>query len=58
MEDNLANIAKKENIVNLDPIKIDDSNNIYFLNININNDIINFSINDKEQLLPINLLKQ
>ena len=50
MEDNLANIAKKENIVifNLDPIKIDDSNNIYFLNININNDIINFSINDKE----------
>ena len=35
MEDNLANIAKKENIVNLDPIKIDDNNNIYFLNISI-----------------------
>ena len=58
MKDNLLYIPKKENIVNLAPIKIEDNNNNYFLNIDINNDIINFSINDKEQLLSINYIKK
>jgi hypothetical protein len=58
MKDNLIYIPKKENIVNLVPIKIEDNNNNYFLNIGINNDIINFSINDKEQLLSINYIKK
>ena len=57
MKDNLIYIPKTENIVNLAPIKIEDNNNNYFLNIGINNDIINFSINDKEQLLSINYIK-
>ena len=57
MKDNLIYIPKKENITNLAPIKIEINNNNYFLNIDINNDIINFSINDKEQLLSINYIK-
>jgi len=57
MKDNLISIPKKENIINLDPIKIEYNNNNYILNISINNDIINFSINDKEQLLSINYIK-
>ena len=57
MKDNLIYIPKKENIINLAPIKIEYNNNNYFLNIGINNDIINFSINDKEQLLSINYIK-
>ena len=58
MKDNLISFPNKENIVNLDPIKIEYNNNNYFLNIVINNDIINFSINDKEQLLSINYIKK
>ena len=57
MKDNLIYIPKKENIINLAPIKIEYNNNNYYLNISINNDIINFSINDKEKLLSINYIK-
>ena len=58
MKDNLISFPNKENIINLDPIKIEYNNNNYFLNIGINNDIINFSINDKQQLLSINYIKK
>ena len=57
MEENLINISKKENIINLEPIKIEQNNNIYVLNIAVNKDIIIFSINDIEQLLSINYIK-
>ena len=57
MEENLINISKKENIINLEPIKIEQNNNIYYLNIAVNKDIIIFSISDIEQLLSINYIK-
>ena len=57
MEENLINISKKENIINLEPIKIEQNNNIYYLNIAVNKDIIIFSINDIDQLLSINYIK-
>jgi len=57
MEENLSNISRKENIINLDPIKIEKNNNNYFLNIGVNKDKIVLSLKDKEQLLSINYIK-
>ena len=57
MEENLSNISRIENIINLDPIKIEKDNNNYYLNIGVNKDKIVLSLKDKEQLLSINYIK-
>ena len=57
MDQNLVNIPKKQNIVNLEPIKIDHNNINYYLNVGINKDNILLSINYKEQLFSINYVK-
>ena len=51
------NISRIENIINLDPIKIEKDNNNYYLNIGVNKDKIVLSLKDKEQLLSINYIK-
>ena len=57
MDQNLVNIPKKQNIVNLEPIKIEHDNNNNYLNIGINKDNILLSLNYKEQLFSINYNK-
>ena len=57
MEKNVINVPKELNIANLEPIKIEKNNNTYYLNIEVDKDIIIFSINDKDKLLSINYIK-
>ena len=57
MKGNSICIPKKVNMVNKDPIKIEKDNNNYCLNIGVNEDIIRFSIIDKENLLSVNYIK-
>ena len=57
MEGNSIYIPKKVNMVNKDPIKIEQDNNNYYLNIGVNEDIIRFSIIDKENILSVNYIK-
>ena len=57
MEGNSICIPKKVNMVNKDPIKIEQDNNNYCLNIGLNEDIITFSINDKENILSVHYIK-
>ena len=57
MEENLLNIPKKQNIINLEPIKIEQNDYNYYLNIGINTDIIIFSINDEEKLFSTKYIK-
>ena len=57
MEKNLLSIPKKVNTVNLAPIKIEQDNNNYCLNINITGNIMTFCINEKEMLFSSNYVK-
>ena len=57
MEGNSICIPKKVNMVKRDPIKIEQNNNNYSLNIGVNEDIITFSINDKENILTVHYIK-
>ena len=57
MEGFSLHIPKKGIMINKDPIKIEQDNNNYCLNIGINEDIIRFSIIDKEKLQSVNYIK-
>jgi len=57
MEENLLNIPKKQNIINFEPIKIEQNDYNYYLNIGINTDIIIFSIIDEEKLFSTKYIK-
>ena len=57
MEGNSICIPKKVNMVNKDPIKIEQDNNNYYLNIGVNEDIIRLSIIDKENILSVNYIR-
>ena len=46
--------GENSEIINFEPIKINQNENNYLLNIETNEDKITFSINDKEQLPSIN----
>ena len=57
MKGNSICIPKKVNMTNKDPIKIEQNNINYCLNIGINEDIIRFSLFNKENLLSVNYFK-
>ena len=57
MKGNSICIPKKVNMTNKDPIKIEQDNINYCLNIGINEDIIRFSLLNKENLLSVNYFK-
>ena len=57
MEGNSVCIPKKGDMVNKEPIKIEQNNNNYCLNIEISEDIIRFSLINKEKLLLVNYIK-
>ena len=57
MKGNSICIPKKVNMTNKDPIKIEQENINYCLNIGINEDIIRFSLLNKENLLSVNYFK-
>jgi len=57
MKGNSICIPKKVNMTNKDPIKIEQDNINYYLNIGINEDIIRFSLFNKENLLSVNYFK-